>query len=61
MNMEKTIPVRVNDETRRLIETEAESRRLKFSDIVREAIDEFIGSHNLKIKHAVNNGQNSQG
>jgi hypothetical protein len=59
--MEKTIPVRIDNETRRLIETEAQSRRLKLSDIVREAIDEFIRSHNLKIKHTTDNGQNSQG
>lgn len=52
MNIDMTLPVRVKDEVRWVITAEANSRQLKMSDIVREALEEYIGSHNLKVKHA---------
>lgn len=59
-NRSKPAFFRIEPKTYELLQTEAESRHLKFSDIVREAIYEFIGSHNLKVKHAgqLSNGEN---
>jgi hypothetical protein len=45
------IKIRISVEARQLFQAEADSRDLKFADIVREAMNEFIGSHNLKVKH----------
>ena len=47
----KTIPVRVDAADRQALEDYAEVRRLKLADIIREAVFEYIGSHNLKVKH----------
>jgi hypothetical protein len=41
-----------DDKINTLIALEAVSRNLLFSDIIHEALDEFIGSHNLRVKHA---------
>ena len=46
------IRVKIDDKTRLLLESEAYTRRLSLSDIMREAIFEFIGSHNLWVKHS---------
>lgn len=52
------IKVRVDENTRRIFEAEANSRHLNASDIMREAFREFIWSHNLvgkyrrELKHA---------
>jgi hypothetical protein len=44
---------RIDERTKVLLRKEADSRGLKIADIVREAIREFIGSHNLTVKHEV--------
>ena len=49
--LDSTIRVRIEGEVRQLFELEAKSRGLKLSDIVREAMTEFAGSHNLVAKH----------
>ena len=49
MELDNSIPTtRETTETRTLLEAYAKSRRLKLADIVREALFEYIGSHNLK-------------
>lgn len=50
-NLSKPAFFRIEPKTYELLQAEAESRHLKFSDIVREAVYEFIGSHNLTVKH----------
>jgi hypothetical protein len=42
-----TIPVRINQKTREILVAAADDRQLRLSDLVREALAEFIGSHNL--------------
>ena len=51
-----TIPVRIDPAVREILTKEAEIRQLKLSDIIREALREFIGSHNLIKKHGGKNG-----
>jgi len=41
-----------DDKISSLIALEAISRNLLFSDIIHEALEEYIGSHNLRVKHA---------
>jgi predicted transcriptional regulator len=44
------IRVKIDDNTHQKIKEEAESRHLTFSDIVRQAIYEYIGSKNAKVE-----------
>ncbi len=48
----KDINFRIDERTKLLLGREADSRGLKIADIVREALREFIGSHNLNKKHS---------
>ena len=52
MELDTSVFFRTEVETKKILRAEAKARHLKLSDIVREAVDEFVGSHNLKVKHA---------
>jgi hypothetical protein len=51
MELKRNVPVRIDEKTRRIILHEANNRQLKFADIVRQAIREFIVNHGLNTEH----------
>jgi hypothetical protein len=61
MVFDSTLPtIHVHKETRRLITAIAEARSLKLADVVREALEEYIGSHNARITYKEPDGQVSE-
>jgi antitoxin component of RelBE/YafQ-DinJ toxin-antitoxin module len=49
--LNRDLNFRIDEATKGLLQKEADSRGLKIADIVREALREFIGSHDLTVKH----------